>query len=73
LLLSVTHGALLEYLAKLSFGEADLERFLFFNPLFNDTESNNNSVVDTNLTNAKAFLCEVAQKADKEVCGSKLT
>ncbi len=56
-----------ECLAKLCLGEADLERFLFFNPLFNDIESNNNYILENDLNNAKTYLNEVVQKFDKDV------
>jgi hypothetical protein len=49
----------LELLSKLCQSEADLERYLFFNPLFNDIESSNVHVVDKNLETVEQYLNDI--------------
>ena len=49
----------LELLSKLCQSEADLERYLFFNPLFNDVESTNVYIVDKNLETVEQYLNDI--------------
>ena len=52
---------LLELLSKLCQSEADLERYLFFNPLFNDIESHNSYIVDNNLEKVEQYLNDIVK------------
>ena len=57
----------LEILSKLCLGEADLERYFFFNPLFNDIKSTNNYIIENNLEKVEELLNDVI-KTDNVSC-----